>query len=535
MWNKLVLEEQKKNRLNSTNIANNGMKMTIIEYRAAGDIDIQFEDGVVVYHKRYDSFKKGNIGHPTIKKENNQLKNNKKSRIGQTNIAGNGQQITIIKYNNGKDIDVQFEDGYVAQHRSYSEFLSGHIYNPNIKVDSKIYKNTTKYIGMTNTNYQGLKMVIIDYRSSRDIDIQFEHGEIKTTSLYRFNRGDIKSNKYLIGEEQINIQGLKMTLISYKNAKDITVQFEDGAVVEHKRYKIFKKGSIEYPINNKLGETIVVHNRKMTIIKCKTYNDIDIQLEDGTIIKHISYKSFKSGDIKYPKQLNRLNETNRANNGQLMTIIAYRSSTDIDVRFEDNTIVEHKSYYCFKNGQIKNPNYIYITKRLNETITNVNGEKVTIIAYRNCNDIDVKFEDGTIVTHKYYNVFKKGKILNPTTRRHSRVLANNRNNALNDSKLSQYGLKMWICEYRNCEDVDIEFETGYINTHKYYKRFKANKIGHPFPYTMGNITINKPAYIYKNVGNFYCTCNKCGKKDIMTIEEIKQHKCIKGDYHNGIK
>ena len=333
-----------------------------------------------------------------------------------------------------------------------------------------------------------------------------------------------------------------MTLISYKNVQDITIQFEDGTVIEHKRYDSFKKGSIKYPINLKLGETIVVNNMKMTIIKCKTYNDINIQLEDGTIIKHISYKSFKSGDIKYPKhkqiqlqQLNRLNEINRANNGQLMTIIAYRNSMDIDVRFEDNTIVEHKSYNCFKNGQIKNPNYnIYTNKHLNETITNVNGEKVTIIAYRRYNNIDVQFENGTIVTHKDYSLFKKGKIINPTTK-YSIAIAKNRNNVLNNSKISQYGIKMWVCEYRNCDDVDIEFETGYINTHKYYKRFKANKIGHPFPYTMGNITIDKPAYIYKNVGSFYCTCNKCGKKDIMSIEEIKQHKCIKGDYHNGIK
>ena len=84
---------------------------------------------------------------------------------------------------------------------------------------------------------------------------------------------------------------------------------------------------------------------------------------------------------------------------------------------------------------------------------------------------------------------------------------------------------MWVCEYRNCEDVDIEFETGYINTHKYYKRFKANKIGHPFPYQMDNINLIKPAYIYNSTGNFYCECLKCNKKDIWTIEEAKNHKC----------
>lgn len=53
--------------------------------------------------------------------------------------------------------------------------------------------------------------------------------------------------------------------------------------------------------------------------------------------------------------------------------------------------------------------------RLNETRVNNNGEEMRIIRYGNCEDIDVQFEDGTIVEHKQYCHFKVGSIRNPMT------------------------------------------------------------------------------------------------------------------------
>ena len=53
--------------------------------------------------------------------------------------------------------------------------------------------------------------------------------------------------------------------------------------------------------------------------------------------------------------------------------------------------------------------------RTGETRVNNNGEEMKIIRYANRNDIDVQFEDGTIVEHRKYKNFKKGKIKNPMT------------------------------------------------------------------------------------------------------------------------
>ena len=43
------------------------------------------------------------------------------------------------------------------------------------------------------------------------------------------------------------------------------------------------------------------------------------------------------------------------NNGERMTIIRYGTEKDIDIQFDDGTIVQHKQYSAFKKGEIKNP------------------------------------------------------------------------------------------------------------------------------------------------------------------------------------
>ena len=54
--------------------------------------------------------------------------------------------------------------------------------------------------------------------------------------------------------------------------------------------------------------------------------------------------------------ITRVGEKSKANNGMEMKIIGYRSSSDIDVQFEDGTIVKGKRYQQFKRGEIANPN-----------------------------------------------------------------------------------------------------------------------------------------------------------------------------------
>jgi hypothetical protein len=295
--------------------------------------------------------------------------------IGEVSIATNGQSMVIIAWRNRYDIDVQFNDGTIIRNKTYANFKKGSIANPNYTERIR-----QKHVGETVTACNGQKMTIIAWRSCIDIDIQFE----------------------------------------------------DGVIVKNKRYTNFKSCMIKNPNYTEkirkghIGETITATNgQKMTIIEYRNFNDIDVQFEDGIIVKNKHYDTFKRGEIANPKIglkrnkiINkRVGQTSTAINGQKMTIVAYRHYDDIDIQFEDGTVVKNKNCTDFKRGTVKNPVYREKVKKdhIGETNIATNGQKMTIIEYRDYNDIDVQFEDENIIRNKTYQSFKEGKIKNSTS------------------------------------------------------------------------------------------------------------------------
>ncbi len=221
----------------------------------------------------------------------------KTDRLGETRMMNCGIEATIIRYGTCADIDIRFEDGTVAVHKTYNAFKKGEIANQNIK-------------------------------ASR------------------------------LSETRMMNCGMEATIIRYGKAIDIDVRFEDGKVVVHKAYDKFKKGSIAHPSTTakaRLGETRMMNcDMEATIIRYGNSKDIDVRFEDGTIAKCKGYEEFKKGGIAHPSTVaeNRLGETRMMNCGMEATIIRYNGVHDIDVRFEDGTVVEHKSYSKFKKGGI---------------------------------------------------------------------------------------------------------------------------------------------------------------------------------------
>lgn len=163
--------------------------------------------------------------------------------------------------------------------------------------------------------------------------------------------------------------------------------------------KIDRKG--ETTINNR-GE-------KITIIEYRNYDDLDVQFEDGSIVEYRTYQSFIKGNIKRETSIIHKGETAVALNGQTMAIISFRKKTDIDIQFEDGTIVKHKNYQNFQRELIKNPN-TNRRKHINEEKESKYGYKMTIVEYRNIYDLDVQIENGPLVEHKTYQQFAKDRI-----------------------------------------------------------------------------------------------------------------------------
>ncbi len=354
-------------RIGETKTANNGMLMTIIAYRTCRDVDIQFEDETIVYHKNYDSFLRGEIRHP-----HNYTKN-KKERIGKEHMSNCGLNMKIVGYRNMDDLDVQFEDGTIIKNQKYVKFQAGQITPPHMS-----YKK--RHIGEQVKSKLGI-ITLIQYRKYGDVDVQFEDGTIiRHVSYQNFQKGQVKKvpckhkphksfKKERENETVRASNGLMMKIKEYRTANDIDIEFEDGVVVYNKTYAGFKKGCVPHPTKpqdkckkNRIGEeNLACNGLLMKIVGYRNKRDIDIEFEDGVIVKNKTYKSFQSGYVKHPyiscikPTINRKGEISLARNGMRMKIKEYRTNDDIDVEFDDGTTVEHKSYQNFRIGNISHP------------------------------------------------------------------------------------------------------------------------------------------------------------------------------------
>lgn len=363
----------------------------------------------------------------------------KSQRLSETNIMNNGQVATIIAYRNSLDIDVEFEDGTIERHKKYDDFTKGKIINTKFIANNKL--------GLIRTMNNGQLAKVISYRRYNDIDVKFEDGTVvKNKQFYAFMKGAIRNPN----------------CTNHYCSNTIISRFSDC-----------------------LGEAKIMDNGQTAkIIRLGDYGFVDIEFEDGTILKNKRYENFKMGSIRNPNfsktmSKNRIGASLTMNNGQKATIVAYRNCKDITVEFEDGTIAPNKSYYSFIRGHISNPNYNLKNRenKIGEKRVMSCGIEGEIIAYRNANSIDVRFSNGTIAYNKQYKNFIKGWIHNPILPPPENT--NKRDKRIGEKKCMTCGMEAEIISYRNRGSIDVRFEDGTVVYNRTYRNFALGYIGHP--------------------------------------------------------
>lgn len=295
----------------------------------------------------------------------------------------------------------------------------------------------------------------------------------------------MRKNVERIGETKNNTQGFEMTIVAYRNSKSIDIQFEDGTLVSDRGYGEFIKGFIQHPLHSRkkverIGKSALMgHGSLCTIVDYRNAHDLDVMFEDGSVLCGRTYQEFKNGTIMHPNLKgtcvygldSRVGESKIMRNGEKCFIIAYRSATDIDVQFDDGTKVCRRSYFHFQHGSIKNPNNTRRTvSKVGETKTMNNGLNCTIIKHNSSSDIDVMFENGDIVHHKTYNSFQRGAISSPSFYKQLRE---------GETGLASNLQMMTIIRYHNSENIDVQFDDGTVIEGVTYGHFRSGKILNP--------------------------------------------------------
>lgn len=154
-------------------------------------------------------------------------------------------------------------------------------------------------------------------------------------------------------------------------------------------------------------------------------------IEDEEIEEEIDEK-YLEVTRRNSKYYERIGESIINSNGFRMTIVEYKSAKDIDVMFDDGTIIKHTNYLSFQRRNIAKPGFkkinnenqikqkqIYLDKQRQSRIgmKNVNnqGYDMVIVEYINSNHIYVQFDDGTIKKCSFSN-FMKGRAVKPGTK-----------------------------------------------------------------------------------------------------------------------
>lgn len=174
-------------------------------------------------------------------------------------------------------------------------------------------------------------------------------------------------------------------------------------------------GKIEKQRGKRVGfEYLNKENEKVKIVEYNKYSDIIVQFEDGTT-RRTNCNLVKQGlplnpNKENPYKLKRLGETSINTQGYEMKVIEYRNANDIDIKFSDGTIIKNREYDNFIKGLIFNPNWG--NYRIGEKSTSTQGEEMELIDFISIDNITVKFSDGTIYFNKRYDHFKDGTIKN---------------------------------------------------------------------------------------------------------------------------
>ena len=408
---------------------NCGLTAEIIAYRSYVDIDVRFENGIVLENVNYVCFKNGSLQIPA-----------RYRRIGMSKVMKCGLKAEISEYRNSKDITVIFENGEKIEGVSCYMFDRLLLYPDSMRLQS------TRKGEQLKMNC-GLIAEIIAYRSCSDIDVRFENGVIREHVSYKaFKLGALtpknihrkkrklkiepEQNKKVdcslasdrIGEKRRMKCGQEAVIENYRNYSSIDILFDDGSK-RTTSYGRFKAGTV-MPISIKsynktrVGEKRVMNNGMMAeIIAYRNCRDIDIRFENGIVRKGVLYDSFKKGtlslDPDHSLKVVRTGEKRMMKCGQEAVIVNYRNCSSIDILFDDGS-KRTTSYGQFKSGGVS-PIGIksYYKIRVGEKRMMNNGMMAEIIAYRNSRDIDVRFDDGSVIRSVEYRMFIKGTLVPP--------------------------------------------------------------------------------------------------------------------------
>lgn len=148
----------------------------------------------------------------------------KAGKVGDIRKSKYGKVMEIVKYKNENDITVQFSDGPIIN-TTYQRFL-----DDEVRVSIyKIMESTKDAIS------KKLKTVVAS---------EMQNDDISDYKIFYSVRG--KKN-YRVGEIHKANNGQEFKIVAYTGCNNVSIMFEDGTIVNNRKYCHIKKGEVRNP------------------------------------------------------------------------------------------------------------------------------------------------------------------------------------------------------------------------------------------------------------------------------------------------
>lgn len=346
------------------------------------------------------------------------------------------------------------------------------------------------HIGESKLMKCGLYATIVRWHNKNDIDVEFDGGlMMKSIQYRRFARGSLSPTLYYSDEQK---QWLADNRPKHGSLQSLTEDFNERFHTQRSTRSIARfcsKNNISsyprvvskyssYPrvVSKHVGETLKMKcGFNATIIEWRSTYDIDVRFENGVVRNSMSYLNFKRRSITCFDRVGdfikeHLHEKRAMAGGFVGEIVAIRNRKDIDVKWGDGTVTEHLSYRNFESGHVRIPLNV---KYLHQKAKMHCGLMAEIVDINSFKDIVVRFEDGYECRSTIYSWIQRS-VDNPNC---SKNLI--RTYHVGERYITKSGIWCTITAYRGHTDIDIVFDDGSEVFGAIYSSLRKGEIHHP--------------------------------------------------------
>lgn len=342
-------------RIGLERVSRDGKMARVIEYDTCQNFLVKFEDGMVRRMTNWSDFQNGHFNYTYMFH-----KVRTADRVGTKLRMNNGLLATVVEYINSHSMNIQFEDGTIANGVSWRDFKNGNVSHPLLKGIQVSFNELvlsfyleafgfekvaqrsalSKKIGMRGKEidlYNPKKKIAVEY------DGEYAHGDVKKDleknklltdlgiNVYRFREPGcpwIDGNNYILTDIKILSKSLECCLKDYVE----DVLNEDSSKIDFEKDKAEIKKYVRMRKRNNLHlfkENVMSNGMKCMIVEMITCRNITVVFEDGAVVHDKDYRSFQNGNIAHPdetseaKKEKRLYQKRLMNNGHEATVIEY--------------------------------------------------------------------------------------------------------------------------------------------------------------------------------------------------------------------